>query len=142
MNDGKTLRIPIEAFKFPSNDEVEFMALIKPCQKQCEPAQCIDDATQIVYNSFGKRRRRRRDVAGESNGHLSEKQGDNDVLVYHRININDIFSSCPDGLNDCKPVTSSALAYQTAQRRFPACLCMLHIITFVPTSDLNELLSN
>lgn len=58
-NDGKTLRIPIEAFKFPSNDEVEFTAMIKPCQKQCEPAQCIDDATQIIYNSYGRRRRRR-----------------------------------------------------------------------------------
>ncbi|XP_055346148.1 uncharacterized protein LOC129593722 isoform X2 [Paramacrobiotus metropolitanus] len=120
INDGKTVRIPIEAFKFPSNDEVEFMAMVKPCQRQCEPAQCIDEATQIVYNSYGRRRRRRdlttdvdtsdtewvRTVANNTHDNefpnVTKGPGkDKDVMVRQRINVNDFATktnkNCPGG---------------------------------------------
>lgn len=106
INGGKSLRIPIEAFKFPTNDEVEFMALVKPCQKQCEPAQCQDPVTQIVYNSYG---RRRRSVSGSGSGgvdpdtHSMDNKSQDYLSVHKKVVVNDLFKSCPDENCEANP---------------------------------------
>lgn len=75
------LRVPFEAFKFPTSDMVQFRALVTPCITKCDPVPCsaqgVDGKVEEKV-SYGRRRR-------------SAESDDNELVMTQAIKITDSF---------------------------------------------------
>lgn len=100
LNAGRTLRIPIECFKFPFNDEVEYMALIKPCHTMCQPNECNDKKNAVAFTSYGRKKRSLR-----NEDHILDRQNEGDLIMQQRLIVRDMIgrdlNKCKDGELDC-----------------------------------------
>lgn len=92
-NNGHVLETQFEAFKFPTSDIVQFKALITPCVDNCEPSKCslnLPSGRTTQTSSFGRRRRRRRDVDAREPV-LDDQQAN--VIVVESLSVTDKFTS-------------------------------------------------
>lgn len=93
---GKQLQAFFEAFKFPTNDVVQFQALVTPCLPSCAPVDCslpADPSTAGMFHakSFGRKRR-----AASWNHKINKTEPEN-LLVINSIRIADRFKFDENG---------------------------------------------
>jgi hypothetical protein len=100
--NGHVIEGPFDAFKFPTSEMVQFRALVTPCLPTCEPVKCnvkSIDGSERETDSFGRKRRKRRNIDNTINSDNSSIAANEEIVVVQTIQISDKFGF---GRNDRK----------------------------------------